>query len=334
MAKQIPLVSQYLENISRDILKDHHDVIKSYVSEKHGIYALYKNKKLYYVGLAIDLKKRLSRHLADKHGELWDRFSIYLTVDISHMKELETLFLRILKPEGNTVKGKFKNAENIKRRVYSDVKEKMDRKLRILVGHKTEEDEENNLNVKASDKRSAQIKSPEPALADYISERIRIRAVYKGKTKIAKIYKSGQISFEGKLYDTPTAAAKAATRRPTINGWTFWRFRNSEGDWVKLRELRTSRLKTRRAVSKKRSIEKKPSLAGYFDKSVMLKRIYKGKEYVAWVIKDGRINFEGNLYNSPTMAGKAIIGRTVNGWTFWKYKNEKGEWVKLNELRK
>jgi hypothetical protein len=34
------------------------------------------------------------------------------------------------------------------------------------------------------------------------------------------------------------------------------------------------------------------------------------------------------------MAGKAARGRIVNGWSFWRFKNSKGEWVKLDELRK
>ncbi len=70
------------------------------------------------------------------------------------------------------------------------------------------------------------------------------------------------------------------------------------------------------------------------NKLFMIKKEYKGKEFSAWVRKDGRIKFEGKIYNSPTMAGIAAIGRRVNGWTFWKFKNDDGEWVKLDVLRK
>lgn len=89
------LVCQHLENISRDALENYQAVIKEFVKGRHGIYALYKKDKLYYVGLASNLRNRLKHHLRDRHAHTWDRFSVYLTIKDEHLKELESLILRI-----------------------------------------------------------------------------------------------------------------------------------------------------------------------------------------------------------------------------------------------
>lgn len=57
------LVIQHLENVSRRLLDKHQDVVREYVKGRHGVYALYRNDKLYYVGLASNLRNRLRTHL-------------------------------------------------------------------------------------------------------------------------------------------------------------------------------------------------------------------------------------------------------------------------------
>jgi hypothetical protein len=97
-----PLVTQYLEGISGSALDKYQKVIREYVKRRHGIYALYRRDRLYYVGLASNLKNRLNHHLKDKHKGRWDRFSVYLTIGDTHLKELESLVLRIVQPKGNS----------------------------------------------------------------------------------------------------------------------------------------------------------------------------------------------------------------------------------------
>jgi predicted GIY-YIG superfamily endonuclease len=87
MAKRAQLVSQHLENISHEALSKYQDVIRSYVRGHQGIYALYRKNELYYVGLAGNLRSRLKSHLRDRHKKLWDRFSVYLTIGDSHLKD-------------------------------------------------------------------------------------------------------------------------------------------------------------------------------------------------------------------------------------------------------
>lgn len=96
------------------------------------------------------------------------------------------------------------------------------------------------------------------------------------------------------------------------------------------------RKKTARGkASKKKKVKKgdKP-LRGMFPKGKRLTATYKGKDYKAWVFNSGTIKLKSNrkLYDTPSGAAKVIVGRSINGWGFWRYKNKKGELVKLREL--
>lgn len=86
--RRAQLVSQHLENMSRKVLENYQGIIRQYVRGRHGVYALYRKKRLYYVGLASNLRSRLTQHLRDRHAQTWDRFSIYLTIGDEHLKEL------------------------------------------------------------------------------------------------------------------------------------------------------------------------------------------------------------------------------------------------------
>ncbi len=48
----------------------------------------------------------------------------------------------------------------------------------------------------------------------------------------------GWISYAGTLYASPRAAARAATKRTSINGWSFWKYRARKGGWVPLSDLK------------------------------------------------------------------------------------------------
>jgi hypothetical protein len=75
-------------------------------------------------------------------------------------------------------------------------------------------------------------------------------------------------------------------------------------------------------------------LAGYIKGAMRLRGTHKGKLIKARVWRNGSIHFGGEIYNSPSMAAAAAVGRkTCNGWTFWTYERAPGDWVKLAELR-
>jgi len=231
MAKtRIPLVSQHLENISREALEKYQDVIRSYVRHRQGVYALYRRKKLYYVGLATDLRWRLKAHLKDHHGQSWDRFSVYFTVGDQHLRELESLILRIIKPKGNEVKGKLRSSQDLRRTFAKDIRMLQRRDLAMLLGREL-------LEEAVAKRTNHKGKERGPVLAAYVSGPLKLRATYRGKTLRAHVRRDGSVRFRGKVYRSPSAAGAAAVSG-SCNGWWFWKFERAPGDWIRLRELK------------------------------------------------------------------------------------------------
>jgi hypothetical protein len=223
------LVSQYLENISRDALAKYQDIVRNYVRNRQGVYALFRRGKLYYVGLAHNLRSRLHTHLRDHHADSWDRFSIYLTIGDSHLKELESLILRIIKPKGNKQKGRFSKAEDLRRKFRSDVRRLQQIELGLMTGK----------SVLIEEGRSQQAnKNRRGVLAGFISSPMKLRAQFKGMMFTAHVRRDGTIRFAGEKYFSPSLAAVAACKRKTCNGWTFWQYERAPGDWVKIDNLR------------------------------------------------------------------------------------------------
>jgi hypothetical protein len=99
------LVTGCLEGISKRVFADFSAQIAELAGEKPGIYALYHRGKLYYVGLATDLRRRIKHHLEDKHARNWDTFSLYVVRKEAHLRDLEAMTIRIAKPKGNGIKG-------------------------------------------------------------------------------------------------------------------------------------------------------------------------------------------------------------------------------------
>src|ERR1019366_8968883 len=86
--------------------------------------------------------------------------------------------------------------------------------------------------------------------------------------------------------------------------------------------------KTKRAPSEGR----KPTLAPFIDGVFDIHAEHKGKDFSAQVNADGTITYDGESCTSPSSAGKAAIKKSVDGWTFWKFKKD-GTDVPLDELR-
>ncbi len=230
MRETSQLVCQHLENISRDALAKYQKIIRQYVRHRQGVYALYRRGKLYYVGLASDLRWRLNAHLKDRHGRLWDRFSVYLTISHKHLRELESLLLRVVKPKpkGNEQKGKFAHSENLLRRFKREVRSLQRLELDDMIGRER---------LRRAARENADSETGAPVLGRYINGPLRLRARLKGKNFRARVRRDGSIRFRGKIYHSPSQAGHAATKR-SCNGWWFWKFERAPGDWVRLRELR------------------------------------------------------------------------------------------------
>ncbi len=225
------LVSQHLENISRKMLEDHQDVIRSFVRGRYGIYAMYRRGKLYYVGLASSLLGRLKAHIKDRHANNnWDRFSVYLTIGPQHMKEIESLLLRIASPSDNHVRGKFIKSENILPKVKAQYRHRREEEYEDLFGPKKR--------AKISPGKPDNLKSARiPTLQPYVESLSQLRARFKGKWVRAWVRRNGMIFFNSKRYTSPSAAAKAVVGH-TCSGWQFWNYERGPGDWVPLKELR------------------------------------------------------------------------------------------------
>ena len=71
-----------------------------------GVYALYRGKRLYYVGLATNLYGRLRWHTKDKHKGKWDQFAIFRVRRVHYLKDMETLLQQVALPPGNSVTGR------------------------------------------------------------------------------------------------------------------------------------------------------------------------------------------------------------------------------------
>lgn len=99
------LIKGVLEKQPKELLEYIADDLQDVIKTNCGIYALYKGNELYYVGLAKHLIWRVPSHLKNKRGK-WDNFSIFIIKREKHLKDLETLVLRIAKPEGNKIMGK------------------------------------------------------------------------------------------------------------------------------------------------------------------------------------------------------------------------------------
>ncbi len=227
------LVLGHLERISSKVFSDFPKQLTDLVSKQHGVYALYKGNRLYYVGLASNLRNRIRHHLRDRHAGKWDKFSLYLVRKADHIKELESLILRIADPTGNATRGRLARAENLRFELQAKIKTAQAKQLISLLGAK----KRIKLKQKKSQpQRRARI-ARQPSLASYVKKRFKIRAKYRGKSYEAKVRSNGTINFNGNLFNSPSMAGKAATGRST-NGWWFWHFKNKKGEWVRLRELR------------------------------------------------------------------------------------------------
>lgn len=222
------LVTGQLENISWQVLEQYRDIIKEMIKGKSGIYALYNRDKLYYVGLASNLKVRLNQHLKDRHGRKWDRFSVYLTRKDEHMKELESLFLRIFKPPGNKVVGKFGGSVNMRSELLQEIRnEDLDRRAKLLGGRTAR----SRIRTKAKHARG------KDGLKGLLNKRMTLKGWRDGYEYTASARKDGTIRYGDKIFDTPNASARAATGKK-IRGWQFWHYRNKSGEWVQLVNLK------------------------------------------------------------------------------------------------
>ena len=227
--RTVNLVTNRLENVSKDVFTQHFALITELVGESPGIYALYDGDDLYYVGKSSELRTRVRHHLKDRHGASWSHFSLYLVSHEEHIHEIESLLVRIANPKGNRVVPRGKSAGLLVRKLKSLIRKRQKEELAGLFAPTRK--------MQAPDRRGA---SGRPAsLVGLVEKRTPLFRTYKGREYKAILSPDGVISHSGKKYKSAPAAAKAVVSRVSaVNGWMFWYIKNQMGDWVHLAEYR------------------------------------------------------------------------------------------------
>lgn len=221
------LVVKKLEGVSKLIFRNYYKQITELIGNSHGIYALYDENELYYVGKSTDLKNRVKQHLKDRHLASWTHFSLYLVRKADHISEIESLIIRVANPKGNTKKYRTDKGTSLLKQLQASVKQR-------------QQDEFNTMFRKTTDSRSRTSGADKHLLAldGLVRKKTALFRTYKGKEYRALLTPRGKIKFNGKIYATPTAAATSIVGSPNMNGWTFWYFKNAEGEWARLSDLR------------------------------------------------------------------------------------------------
>lgn len=245
MAGARPLVGGFLERISVTAFDKFYSEITKLVELQHGVYALYRNDRLYYVGLAGNLRRRIKQHLRDKHAGRWNRFSLYLVRKVDHIKEIEALLLRIADPTGNKQSGLLRGATNLDRKLRKMMEARQHSELDEIF-RKEPRIRQPSKRARGNQRRRAaatKLSALRP-LKGIVSGK-RIYGTHKKKQFKAIVYRNGRIKFDGRFYDSPSAAGVAA-RKQSTNGWTFWRVRKN-GELIRLKDLKTRTKRRKKA---------------------------------------------------------------------------------------
>lgn len=238
------LVQNHLENISRKTVERYLDELIEHVHGRHGIYALYRDSQLYYVGLASSLGHRLRQHLKDRHAGSWNRFSVYITAANEHIRELEALAHRIVRPEGNKQFGKLGGSVDLRRALQQQMKRRHEIERDELFGDRVRAPRANGGHARTpSPSRQRPVRSRSPTRVGgpppfTLGKRVRIRAVHKGVEYSAFLMPDGRVLCNGKEFTSVSHAARSLLKRRACNGKYFWRAKVRSGEWVRLRELK------------------------------------------------------------------------------------------------
>lgn len=120
------LVKGFIPPISRSFLEldFFRKEIKEMLKGNSGLYVLYDNGELYYVGITSkDLFWRLYHHTRDKHKNKWNKFSVFIIARGRYLKDIETMAHLISNPPANLWKGRFKEHYQYDEKIKKMVKE-------------------------------------------------------------------------------------------------------------------------------------------------------------------------------------------------------------------
>jgi hypothetical protein len=238
----------FLKKVNAGVLDKYRKEIAEMIEGRKGLYALYRKNKLYYLGRAGDLKNRIKHHIKDRHQDKWTHFSLYVSQKADRIKELESALLKTASKEG---KDKLKAIEEmlpkLKGQVGKRIKEEYEDLLKSLrnatrkVESKAKPKTKKKTKAKTKPKAKKKAKTQDRPLKGLFPKGKVVYATYKDREYKAWILSSGELKYKGKVYITPSAAGKAATRKGTVNGWNFWKYKDKSGRLRKIGDLRKAK---------------------------------------------------------------------------------------------
>lgn len=223
--KQNPLITHTLEGISKTVFKNYAELITNLIGRSPGVYALYDDLGLYYVGKSVDLKGRVLIHLKDRHKASWSYFSLYLLKDERYVDEMESVLIRIANPKGNRIKPKGRSDGSMLKKLKDMVKQKQDEEFAEMF----------ELKVKSNKKLR---KAKSSTLVGLVKRNTQLFRTYKREEYKATLTPQGKIKLAGKIFNSPSSAGKSVVRHG-CNGWRFWYLKDENNDVISLDELRT-----------------------------------------------------------------------------------------------
>jgi len=232
------IIRGHLEKVGSGIFEKYQEAITSLITGKQGVYALYRRQKLYYIGLASNLKGRIRHHLKDKHKGKWDWFSLYIIQKEDHIREVEALLVRIAEPEGNRQKGKLKRSSNLRNMLYREIKQIQNKERDDFFEQERSGQKRGRIRRRKGKVKARTRKTSERPLKGVFPKGKVLYAKYKGKEYKAWTNRTGRIRYQGRWYDSPSAAAQAIIEKGAVNGWRFWKYTDKEGNRVVLNGIR------------------------------------------------------------------------------------------------
>ena len=202
------IITKKLQNIGISALENYSFLLTELIAGQPGIYALYKGDDLYYLGKAVNLKRRLSQHLKDRHYKKWDKFSLFIVNNEKNIDDLESLLVTVCEPNGNRQhpRGKAVNLENDFKKRIDTYRQEQDA---LLFGRKQ---------------------------AAHSRKTIPLQAIYKNKKYTAKLLSNGNVVLNKHVFSSPSAAGRFITGKTSNNGLQFWKVKDKKGNIVPLKK--------------------------------------------------------------------------------------------------
>ena len=151
--------------------------------EGKGLYALYMDESLWYVGKASTLKTRIDNHLSDKHADKWNRFAMYIFADSTtadQIHHLESMLIDIADPPGNERKGKIPGSlqKKLEKFLVKDAKAEIKEMIHGVKAVKESEPDERGVTTRLTPKKIKKYFESSSGTQSKIAEALNVTQSY------------------------------------------------------------------------------------------------------------------------------------------------------------